>query len=178
MIQRLEARRLSSTKEWGLISSTLPPALSALSVARLKAKIGRAGKLRQKYWDLYRRQKNWSKSRMTAMPYGGTSVQNLRKKQMFEEAIARLKLQLGKIAELPQTSTRRAHHKPAKPTTRLTRSKVAQERGARRNQSLRSRAASPASPKSARRRAGGYKRRHAHISSSTRRRQSKRDSRG
>jgi hypothetical protein len=178
MIQRMEARRLSSTKEWGLISSTLPPALGAMSVARLKSKIGRADKLRQKYWDLYRRQKNWSKSRMTATPYGGTSAQNLRKKQMFEEAIARLRLQLGKMAEPPQTSKRREQHKPAKPRTRLTRSTIAKVRGARRTQSLRSRAASPAVPKSARRRAAGYKRRHAHIASSTRRRQSKRDSRG
>src|SRR5262249_20643889 len=124
-----------------------------------------------------RRQKNWTKSRMTGTPYGGTSAQNLRKKKMFEEAVARLRLQLDKVVELPQTSTRRAHHKPAKPGARLTRSKVAKERSTRRNQSLRSRTASPALAKSARRRAGGYKRRHAQIASSTKRRQSKRDSR-
>ena len=182
MIQRLEARRLSSTKEWSLISSTLQPALGELSVTRLKSKIGRADKLRQKYWDLYRRQKNWSKSHLTrasrmTSAYGGSSVQNLRKKKMFEEAVARLRLQLGKVAEPPKTSTRRAHLKPAKPRPRLTRSKVAKERGARRNQSLRSRTASPALPKSAKRRAAGYKRRHAHTASSTKRRQSKRDSR-
>jgi hypothetical protein len=113
---------------------------------------------------------------------GGTSAQNLRKKKMFEEAIARLRLQLRKIAEPRQTPTRpspgRANHKPAKPRTRVTRSRVAQERSKRRIQSLRSRAASPALPKSARRRAAGYKRRHAHIASSTLRRQTKRDSRG
>src|SRR5215471_6352680 len=104
MIQRLEARRLSSTKEWSLISSTLQPALGELSVTRLKSKIGRADKLRQKYWDLYRRQKNWSKSRLTrasrmTSAYGGSSVQNLRKKKMFEEAVTRLRSQLRKIAE-------------------------------------------------------------------------------
>jgi hypothetical protein len=182
MIQRMEARRLSSIKEWSLISSTLQPALGELSVTRLKSKIGRADKLRQKYWDLYRRQKNWSKSPMTRTLYGGSSAQNLRKKKMFEEAIARLRLQLRKIAEPPQMSTspstRRANHKSVKPRTRVTRSKVAQQRSKRRTQSLRSRTASPALAKSASRRAGGYKRRHAHTASSTRRRQSKRDSRG
>jgi hypothetical protein len=57
MIQRTAARRLSATTEWSLIASSLPPALETLSAARLKSKIVRARKLRQKYQDLYRRQK-------------------------------------------------------------------------------------------------------------------------
>src|SRR5262245_51180412 len=142
MIQRMEARRLSSSKEWSLISSSLPPALRALSVARLKSKIGRADKLRQKYWDLYRRQKHWSKSRLVGRAYGGSNVQTLRKKRMFDEALGRLRSQLAKISELPKTSARRPASESSKTRMRVVHSTRAQQREARRNQSLRSRAAS------------------------------------
>src|SRR5262249_33981573 len=97
MIQRLEARRLSSSTEWSLISSSLPPALGTLSVARLKSKIVRAGKLRQKYRDLYRREAILSKSRVT-VPHTRPNVRIRRKEQMFGEAIVRLKLQLDKTS--------------------------------------------------------------------------------
>ena len=97
MIQRLEARRLSSGKEWSLISSSLPPALEKLSIARLKSKIVRAGKLRQKYRDLYRREAVLSKSRV-AGPHTKPNVGTRRKEQMFDEAVARLKLQLHKTS--------------------------------------------------------------------------------
>jgi hypothetical protein len=97
MIQRLEARRLSSSQEWSLISSSLPPALGKLSIARLKSKIVRAGRLRQKYRDLYRREAIVSKSRVTG-PHTRPNVRTRRKEQMFEEAIGRLKLQLDKTS--------------------------------------------------------------------------------
>lgn len=178
MIQRMEARRLSSSTEWSLISSSLPPALGALSVARLKSKIGRAGKLRQKYWDLYRRQRHLSKSRGTGAYGVRSNAETLRKRKMFDEAIARLRLQLDKISQRPKTSARRPHTKSAKTRTRRTHSRVAQQRDERRNQRLKSRAASPALPKTAKRRAAGHTRRHSSMAASTRRRQSRRDSRG
>ena len=98
MIQRTEARRLSAKNEWSLISSSLPPALESLSAARLKSKIVRARKLRQKYQDLYRRQKLSSRSGMTGAPYERLNVRTFRKKQMFEEAMVRLRLQLRKLS--------------------------------------------------------------------------------
>ena len=98
MIQRTEARRLSAKNEWSLISSSLPPALQALSAVRLKSKIVRARKLRQKYQDLYRRQKLSSRSRMTGTPHERLNVRTFRKKQMFEEAMVRLQLQLRKVS--------------------------------------------------------------------------------
>ena len=172
MIQRMEARRLSSSREWTLISSSLQPELGELSVARLKSKIGRAGKLRQKYWDLYRRQRHWTKSRGTTGVHGGSNAETLRKKRMFDEAFGRLKSQLEKISELPKTPARRprASAKTRKRAAHLT---LAQRRNARRNQSLKSRAL----PKSARQRSARQKRRYSQITASTRRRQSKRDSR-
>ena len=98
MIQRTEARRLSAKNEWSLISSSLPPALESLSAARLKSKIVRARKLRQKYQDLYRRQKLSARSRMTGAPYERLNVRTFRKKQMFQEAMVRLRLQLRKVS--------------------------------------------------------------------------------
>jgi len=98
MIQRTEARRLSDKNEWSLISSSLPPALEALSVARLKSKIVRARKLRQKYEDLYRRQKLSARSRTTGAPHEKLNVRTARKRQMFEEAMVRLQHQLAKVS--------------------------------------------------------------------------------
>ena len=177
MIQRTEARRLSSSKEWGLISSSLSPALKTLSVARLKSKIVRAGKFRQKYRDLYRRQELLLKSRMTRRPYKTTNLRTRRKRQMFDEAIGRLKLQLGKTSA-PVKPTPLPRRKSAKKGLRSLHAKSAQQRAARRKQSLKGRMASPAVQKAARRQAAGYTRRHSHVAASTRRKQSKRDSRG
>src|SRR5262245_17596522 len=105
MIHRTEARRLSSSKEWSLISSSLPPTLKTLSVARLKSKIVRAGKFRQKYRDLYRRQELLLKSQMTGRPYKSTNMRTLRKRQMFDEAIGRLRLQLDKTSSPSENPT-------------------------------------------------------------------------
>src|SRR5262245_7028349 len=110
MIQRTEARRLSSSKEWSLISSSLPPTLATLSIARLKSKIARCRRSRQKYQDLYRRQTLMSKSRLTDIP---ANVRTRRKKQMFDEAVDRLKRQLGKTA-MQETTPRRMRRNPAR----------------------------------------------------------------
>src|SRR5215467_1520389 len=112
MIQRIEARRLSSRREWGLISSSLSPALQEQSAARLKSKISRARELRDKYRDLYRRQKLASKSRMTGVPYERLNVRTFRKKLMFGEAITRLRHQLKKVSV------------PARKPARVSRRKV------------------------------------------------------
>ena len=146
MIQRLEARRLSSSKEWSLISSSLPPALGQLSIPRLKSKIVRAGKLRQKYRDLYRREAVLSKSRVTG-PHTRPNVGTRRKEQMFDEAIARLKLQL---------------HKTSVPLRRHTQTKTR---------------ATSAALRGAARKTTAHKPRHSHVAASTRRRQARRASR-
>src|SRR5215470_19509089 len=112
MIQLTEARRLSSSRELSLISSSLPPALQAYSAARLKSKISRARRLREKYQDLYRRQKLASKSRMTGTPYERLNVRTLRKKQMFGEAITRLRQQLAKVSAPTRKSKRVSGRKP------------------------------------------------------------------
>jgi hypothetical protein len=181
MIQRTEARQLSSRREWSLISSSLSPALQVQSAARLKSKISRARELRDKYRDLYRRQKLASKSRMTGTPYEKLNVRTFRKKQMFGEAITRLRHQLEKVsapARAPaRTPARVARRKiktgPARAHVR--RGRLASDR---RKSSLKSRAASPELPKSMKLRAAGYTRRQTHVAASGRRRQAKRDSEG
>src|SRR5215468_10591007 len=106
MIQRTEARLLSSSREWDLISSSLVPALQAHSAARLKAKISRAIRLRNKYQDLYRRQTLASKPRMTGTAYERLNVRTLRKKQMFGEALTRLRQQLKRVSAPARVSAR------------------------------------------------------------------------
>jgi hypothetical protein len=175
MIQRTEARRLSSINEWSLISSSLPPALGTLSVARLKSKIARAGELRQKYQDLYRRQKISSTRRMTGAPKEKLNVRTARKRQMFDEAIVRLKVELRKVSA-PQKTAPVPVRKPTKKGTSIPASRSTQLESARRRQSLSSRETSPALRKAAKLHAAGYARRHSHALAAAGRRQSKRDS--
>jgi hypothetical protein len=117
MIQQTEARRLSSSRELSLVSSSLPPALQTHSAARLKAKIVRARKLRNKYQDLYRRQKLQSKSSLSRKPDEKLNVRTLRKKQMFNEAITRLRRQLTKVSTHAKAPARISVRKRAKPRT-------------------------------------------------------------
>ena len=156
MIRLTEARRLSSSRELSLISSSLPPALQTHSAERLKSKISRARRLRQKYQDLYRWQKLESKSRMTGTPRERLNFRTLRKKQMFGEAVTRLRRQLAKVS---------SHRPRGLQNDRLKRS-------------LNGRASSPELHKTLKLRAAGYKRRQTHAAASVRRRQAKRDSRG
>jgi hypothetical protein len=176
MIQRTEARRLSTKDEWSLVSSSLPPALEALSVARLKSKIVRARNLRQKYQDLYRRQKLSSKSRMTGTPYERLNVRTGRKKQMFDEAMIRLRLQLGKASAPAKASTGVPRRKVEQTSTPKVHSRAALKRADRRRQSLRDRAALSGSTRAVSKRTAEHKRRHSHVAASGRRRQAKRDS--
>jgi len=178
MIQRTEARRLSSRREWDLILSSLPPSLKAHSAARLKSKISRARNLRDKYQDLYRRQKIASRSRMTGTPYERLNVRTFRKKQMFGEAITRLRQQLARVSAPARTSTRVSRRKSKTTRAASVYSRRARLANDRRKTSLKSRAASPELPKTMKLRAAGYRRRQTHVAASGRRRQARRDSEG
>jgi hypothetical protein len=181
MIQRTEARQLSSRREWSLISSSLSPALQAHSAARLKSKISRARKLREKYQDLYRRQKLASKSMMAGTRYEKLNVRTFRKKQMFGEAINRLSQRLERVTApvVPARTTTRVSRRKLKTTgPARTHSRRGQLASERRIKSLKSRAASPALPNTMKLRTAGYKRRQTHVAATGRRRQAKRDSQG
>lgn len=172
-----EARRLSSSRELSLVSSSLPPALQTHSAARLKAKISRARKLREKYQDLYRRQKLAAKSRMTGTPYERLNFRTLRKKQMFGEAVTRLQKQLAKFSSPAKPSSRVSGRKlPATTATRAyPRRRLAKDRLKR---SVTGRASSPELRKTLKLTTSRYKRRQTHAAASVRRRQAKRDSQG
>jgi hypothetical protein len=175
MIQRTEARRLASTRELSLISSSLSPALQTLSAARLKSKISRARRLREKYQDLYRRQKLGSKSRMTGTPYERLNARTLRKKQMFTEALTRLRHQLVKVSS-PAKKTARVSARKVRTTAASAH--VRRRRPSRITQDLKARKASPESHKTLKLKAAGYQGRHARRAASVRRRQARRDARG
>jgi hypothetical protein len=176
MIQRTEARRLSSRREWGLILSSLSPSLQEHSAARLKSKISRARELHDKYRDLYRRQKIASKSRMTGTPYERLNVRTFRKKQMFGEAITRLRQQLARVSAPARKSKRISSRKPKTKRAASVYSRRGRQANDRRKTSLKSRAASPELPKTMKLSMAGYRRRQSHVAASGRRRQARLDS--
>jgi hypothetical protein len=78
MIQTVEARELCSDSEWDQIESSFTPAIEALSLPDLKARLGRVKKLHLKLTELVDRQHSDARKRTTR-----------RKTELFAEAIGR-----------------------------------------------------------------------------------------
>jgi hypothetical protein len=176
MIQLTEARRLSSSRDLSLIASSLPPALQTYSAARLKSKISRARKLRDKYRDLFRRQKIKAKSRMTGTPYERLNSRTLRKRQMFGEAITRLRRQLAKKGSSPARTSARVSGRKLTAAAASRAYPRQRQQNERLKRSLKGRTTSPESHKTSKLKTAGYKRRQTHAAASARRHQAKRDS--
>ena len=84
-----EARQLATVAEWPLVVSSLPAKIGALSPARLKARIERARKLRDKYADLVKRQHRRTQSKRSGQPNEKLNARTKRKAELFSEVLAR-----------------------------------------------------------------------------------------
>lgn len=94
-----EVEALCTAAETSLIKQTLTPALERLSAAELKARIGRARKLRDKFVDKSRHQRREVRGKAAprgARPASG-DARTVRKAELFEDALARLQDRLGRL---------------------------------------------------------------------------------
>lgn len=94
-----EVEALCTAAETSLIKQTLTPALERLSAAELKARIGRARKLRDKFVDKSRHQRREVRGKAAprgARPASGDE-RTVRKAELFEDALARLQDRLGRL---------------------------------------------------------------------------------
>jgi hypothetical protein len=113
---------------------------------------------------------------MTGTPYERLNARTFRKKQMFGEAITRLRHQLGRVSAPARTPKRVSSRKVKTTVPARAHARRGQLASDRRRTTLKSRAASPELPKSMKLRAAGYTRRQTHAAASARRRQARRDS--
>jgi hypothetical protein len=165
-----EAQQLSTAGEWTLVKASQADNIRELTPARLKAKIGRARTLRNKYRDLAKRQHRKAQPRRTGRPYEALNARTGRKAELFEQVLARFEKELARQSETKAAAPTAGKRKKA----RKTRTTARATKASRRQQS--SRASNV--PKSAVRTRSGQHRIHAHLSGAGRRRQVRRDTRG
>jgi hypothetical protein len=112
---RRQAERLLTAAELELFDASLASAVSALTPAQLKAKIGRARRLRDKQRDLLKRQRLASRS-ATGTKGGRSGVANARtadKAKALDEVLARLEKRAEALARQADAEARREAAKRA-----------------------------------------------------------------
>lgn len=102
-INMKEARTLCSSSELQLVRSATQTEIVKLTPARLRAKIDRARKLRDKFRDLARQQRRESRGKAkprSARPAQGNEATR-RKQEIFADALAAFEARLDKLAQAP-----------------------------------------------------------------------------
>jgi hypothetical protein len=169
-----EAKQLSTAGEWALVQASQADRIRELTPARLKAKIGRARTLRNKYRDLAKRQHRKAQPRRSGGPYEALNARTGRKAELFEQVLGRFEKELERQAA--KTAAAPAKTTPKRKARRTARVKTPRKAWARPSKVKSSRA--PRGPKSAMPTRSGQRRIHAHLSAAGRRRQVRRDTRG
>lgn len=180
---RQSAAKLCSETEFALFSASFPDQSKNFTKAQLTGKLQRAKKLRQKYQDLYKRQRLAARAR-TGSKGGRSGDANLRtaqKQQLFAEAVARLQARLDLIHAAEERERLRAAKAAADAARRAVpaprpakkKSSAAKTSAAKTFQSIEARAAQRARQT----KRPGAKASRAHSAAQTRRNQAKRDRR-
>jgi hypothetical protein len=118
MISRATASRLCTRPELDLVEASYPANAKLLSPARLRQKVGRARKLRDKYRDLARRQRSESRGKSAprrSRPAAGHE-NTTRKAQLFTEVLDRFEAQLERSSGQAATNGSGAKKTGAKTT--------------------------------------------------------------
>ncbi|HUF20774.1 MAG TPA: hypothetical protein VMP00_08460 [Burkholderiales bacterium] len=184
---RIHARSLCNASEFDLFESSLAGEVEEIAKSRLQGKVERARRLRDKYRDLYRRQRVAARAR-TGTKHGRSGDANLRTKQkakLFDEVLVRLQSRLKKLERAEKSGAAGVLAKALKRKKKAADRKLAPKKSASRKPS---RAKTPKVRKFSSRKAqsanrkrqlqkSGTKRIQAHVRSSGRRMQAKRDRR-
>jgi hypothetical protein len=99
-ITRITAQRLCTAPEFELFEASLPPSAKQLTPGRLRQKVTRARRLRDKYRDLAKRQRLEARGKRApqrARPAQGQENTE-RKAQLFQETLERFETQLRRTA--------------------------------------------------------------------------------
>ena len=121
-VHHATARKLATQSEWTLLQSSYGRSITALTPARLKQKITRTRKLRNKYRDLARRQRGEARGKRRARSARASqgNANTMVKQRMFADALERFEARLAQL-----------HAKPAKRTKSKAAAKRAHSAGSR-----------------------------------------------
>jgi hypothetical protein len=166
MIQTTEARELCSESEWDQVESSFSPAVEALSLSDLKARLGRVKKLHQKSTEVVDRQHSDARK-----------VTTRRKTQLFAEAIGRFEAALTFLEKAHRvvaiSDSDNVDHEKLAEETRAASAKEREDRQLKsRNSHVLSAMAVRGEQQGGK---SGAKRIQSHVGSATRRQQAKRD---
>jgi hypothetical protein len=107
---RSHARSLCSKDEYQLFAASLADSIDRLTPAQLRNKVQRSRRLRDKYRDLYQRQRLANRAR-TGTKKGGRADTNARteaKAKLFDEALERFEARAGRLAADAERKAQRA----------------------------------------------------------------------
>lgn len=113
---RNQARTLCTAAEYELFESSLSDRIGELTPARLRSKLERARKLRDKYRDLHKRQRLASRQRTGTKKgdrAGGSNERTGQKATLFAETLQRYTKQVEKLAAAEQRAAEAAARKAA-----------------------------------------------------------------
>ncbi len=117
--ERATARKLLSSAEFELFEASRRDGICLLSAAELKRKVERTRRLRDKYRDLYKRQRLAMRD-MTGTKRGNTGAANARtreKAEIFQELLTRFQVRYDRATAVPKRSAKGAARKTVKKKT-------------------------------------------------------------
>jgi hypothetical protein len=119
---RTAAKKLLNASELDLFDTGRREGIGTLSTAQLRTKIARARRLRDKYRDLYRRQRVSTRARTgtKAGAHGDANLRTGQKGEIFGELVARFEKRLAQI----EAAERRARMQAVKRVRRATKPAV------------------------------------------------------
>jgi hypothetical protein len=127
---RIHARPLCTNAEYTLFTASLTGSVTELTPAQLRSKIERTRKLRDKYRDLFKRQRLANRAR-TGTKKGDRPSTNERtqdKATLFDEALGRFEARAAKLA----AAAERDAHRKAVREARLAQATARKKGGAKR----------------------------------------------
>lgn len=116
-ISRASAQRLCTSPEFDLVEASFPANAKQLTPSRLRQKVARARRLRDKYRDLAKRQRLEARGKRApqrSRPAQGHENTD-RKAQLFQETLDRFETQLQRMDAAPSDAAQK--RPPKKPTT-------------------------------------------------------------
>lgn len=112
---RNHARPLCTDAEYKLFTASLGDCIGELTLAEIRVKIQRTRRLRDKYRDLYKRQRLANRSR-TGTKKGERRQTNTRtadKAKLFDEALGRLEAKAARLSAAAERDAQKGHKSAA-----------------------------------------------------------------
>lgn len=117
--ERATARKLLSSAEFELFEASRRDGICVLSAAELKRKVERTRRLRDKYRDLYKRQRLAMRD-LTGTKRGNSGAANARTKEkaaIFQELLSRFQARYDRLTAPPKPAAKKAPRKTAAKTS-------------------------------------------------------------